>query len=62
MFVLIERKTGRIVERHDRDYNYFLENEWGGLFPFMKDGCLRFSYGQILGCHQYDYYWRECKE
>lgn len=60
MFALVERETGKVIETYDYDFNDFLENKWGGLFPFMtKDGCMHCGYGRLFGCHRYDYYWKE---
>lgn len=57
MFMLVDRKTGRIVQQSDKDFDHFLENEWGGLFPFVKDGMLHTTYGTISGCLRYDKFW-----
>ena len=58
-FFLRDRETGEIVQTVDGDYDEFLENQWGGWFPFKKDGCIHCHYGQIIGCEDYSKYWSE---
>lgn len=62
MIVLVDRATGMIVERHEKNFDDFLKNEWGGMFPFKKDGLFHVGYGTILGCERYDKYWQDWED
>lgn len=57
MFYLIDRKNGKIIEKHDKDYGEFLKNKWEGWHPFVLDGKIHCSFGLIKGCEDYSKLW-----
>jgi hypothetical protein len=58
-FFLKEIETGRIVQTVEGGFEDFIKNEWGGWFPFERDGYLHCASGQIRGCEDYSKYWTD---
>lgn len=64
MYRLVEFKTGKVLQVCNGDYLDFLNNKWGGMFPFKIPGTnlLSTGWGRISGCRRYDAYWGEIEE
>lgn len=41
MLYLIDRATGRVLAAYKRDYYTFIEKEWGGWFPYVRESLIR---------------------
>lgn len=63
MLVLVDARTGRIVEKHkNKTLLEFLKNEWAGWYPYYMDGRLHTTYGphgSFFGCFDESKYWAE---
>ncbi|MGI9862710.1 hypothetical protein SDD30_15140 [Moorella naiadis] len=63
MLALVDAKTGRIIKKHKgKTLLEFLENDWGGWYPYYMDGRLHTTYearGSFFGCVDETKYWVE---
>lgn len=57
MLYLIDLSTRKVVEKHPGDFDSFIEKEWGGWFPFVRDGVLQTTTKSIHGCRDYSKAW-----
>ncbi|SMB97808.1 hypothetical protein SAMN00808754_1958 [Thermanaeromonas toyohensis ToBE] len=58
-FRLVDRRTGKVLAEYEGNYVEFLNNSWGGYYPFKlpHDDRLRTAWKTIIGCEDYDAYW-----
>lgn len=58
-YQLIDMKSKKVLKKYKGDYAYFLNECWGGFYPFKLPGDdrLHFGWGKIVGCYNYNAYW-----